>query len=80
MLLPLQRDGDVGKLLKGNEEFRYMYIAERDVPIWKFVHVSKVGGHLQRRNGGQQSGGSGSEQGAAVANGGETRELAIVTR
>ena len=33
MLLPLQRGGDVGKLVKGNDEFGYMYIAERDVPI-----------------------------------------------
>ena len=33
MLLPLQRDGDMGKLMKGNEEFGYMYIAKRDVPI-----------------------------------------------
>jgi len=43
------------------------------------VHVSKVGGNLQRWRGGQQSGGSSNEQGVAVANGGETRELAIVT-
>jgi len=33
ILLSLQKDGDVRKLLKGNEEFGYMYIVERDVPI-----------------------------------------------
>ena len=46
MLLPLQRDGDVGKLVKGNDEFGYMYIAERDIPIWKSMQVSEVGRNL----------------------------------
>ena len=66
MLLPLQRDGDVGKLLKGNEEFGYMYIAERDVPIWKSVHVNEVGDSLRGSCGGQQTrGGGSSKEGAA---------------
>jgi len=43
MLLPLQRDGDVGKLLKGNDDFGYMYIAERDEPVWKSLNVSEGG-------------------------------------
>ena len=56
MLLPLQRDGDVGKLVKENDEFGYMYIEDRDVPIWKSVNVSE-GGNLQSTCAGQQSGG-----------------------
>jgi len=46
MLMQLQRDGDVGKLVKGNDEFGYMYITERDVPMWKSVHVNEVGDSL----------------------------------
>ena len=80
MLLPLQRDGDVGKLLKGNDEFGYMYIEERDVPMWKSVNVSEGAGNLQSTCAGQQSGGCRGEQGAAVGDVGDTRELAIVTR
>jgi len=45
MLSPLQRDGDVGKLVKDNDEFGYMYIAEA-CPIWKSMQVSKVGENL----------------------------------
>jgi len=33
MLMALQRDGDVGKLMKGNDAFGYMYIAEKEGPI-----------------------------------------------
>jgi len=33
MFTPLPRDGDVGKLLKGNDEFGYMYVAEKDVSV-----------------------------------------------
>ena len=33
LLMPLQRDGDVGKLIKGNDDFMYMYVAEKDGPI-----------------------------------------------
>ena len=80
MLLPLQRDGDVGKLLKGNDDFGYKYIAERDVPMWKSLNVSEGVVHLQSTFAGQQSGGCRSEQGAAVGDVGETRELPTVTR
>ena len=81
MLLPLQRDGDVGKLVKGNDEFGYMYIAEMHIPIWKSMEASKVDGNLQGICcGGQQSGGCGNEEDVAVGNGGVTLQLAIVTR
>ena len=79
--MQLQRDGDVGKLVKGNDEFRYMYIAERDVPMWKSVHVNEVGDSLRGSCGGQQSrGGGSSEEGPAVGNDGQTREMVNVTR
>jgi len=77
MLLPLQRDGDVGKLVKGNDEFGYMYVEEREVPIWKSVNVSEGGGNVDSTRAGQQSGGCRSE---AVATVGDSREPATVTR
>ena len=33
----------MGKLLKGNDDFGYMDIAERDVPMWKSPNVSEGG-------------------------------------
>jgi len=30
MIMPLQREGDVVKLIKGNDEFLYMYVAEKE--------------------------------------------------
>ena len=52
MLLQLQRNRDVGKLVKANDESEYMYIAERDVTIWKSMQVSNVGGNSQGSCGG----------------------------
>ena len=66
MLMQLQRDGDVGKLVKENDKFGYTYIAERDVPMWKSVHVNEVGDSLRGSCGGQQTrGGGSSKEGAA---------------
>jgi len=70
----------VGQLVKDNDEFGYVYIVERDVPIWKSMQVSKVGGNLQGSCGGQQSGGCGNEKGVAFGNSGGTCKLTIVTR
>jgi len=42
MLLPLQRDMDVGTLVKGNDEFGDMYIVERNAQIWKSMEVSQA--------------------------------------
>ena len=79
--LLLQRDWDVGKLVKGNNEFEYMYIAEKEVPIWKSMQVSKVDRNFQGTCcRGQQSGGCMHEKGAAFGNGGGTSALVIVTR
>ena len=81
MLLPLQRDGDVGKLVKGNDEFGYMYITERNGQIWKSMEVSQVRENVQDSLcGGQQSGGCHDEEAAAFGDRGGTRELAIVRR
>ena len=80
MLLQLQRDGDVGKMMKGNDEYGYMYIGGRAEGIWKSMKVSNVGGNSQGIGGGQQSGGCGSEEGAVMGNGADTRELTMVTR
>jgi len=81
MLMQLQRDGDVGKLVKGNEEYGYMYIVERDVPMWKSVHVKEVGDTLGGCCGSQQSGGGGSsEEGRGVRNGGQTGDMLNVRR
>ena len=33
MLMSLHRNADVCKLIKGNDEFYYMYVAEKDRPI-----------------------------------------------
>jgi len=38
MLLPLKRDG----LVKDNDEFGYMYIADSNGQIWKSMEVSQV--------------------------------------
>jgi len=81
MLLPLQRDGDVGKLVKDNDEFGYMYIVKSNGQIWKSMKVSQVRGNVQGSLcGGQQSGGSQDEEAAAFCDKGGTRELAIVKR
>ena len=47
MVLPLRRDVDVGKLVKGNDEFGYMYIVDKNVPIWKSKEGSEVGKNVQ---------------------------------
>jgi len=43
MQLPLQTIVDAGKLVKVNDEFGYMYITERNVPISKLKEGSQVG-------------------------------------
>ena len=70
----------MGKLLKENDDFAYMYMAERDVPMWKSLNVSEGVVHVQSTFAGQQSGGCRSEQGATVGDVGETRELPTMTR
>ena len=81
MLLPLRRDADVGKLVKGNDEFGYMYIAESNGQIWKSMELSQVGGNGEGSLcGGGESGGRRDEEAAAVGDKGGTQELAIWTR
>jgi len=41
ILLP-EGDADVWKLIKGNDEFAYMFVTEEDGPISKKVQVSEV--------------------------------------
>jgi len=47
MLMALQRDEDVGKFIKANDAFGYMYIAEKEGPIRQLMQVSRVDGDLQ---------------------------------
>ena len=42
MMLWMQQDVDVGKLIKGNEQFAYIYVAGRKGPIRKKVEVREV--------------------------------------
>jgi len=81
ILLPLQRDEDVEKLVKGNDEYGYMYIGEKDVPIWKSMEVGNVDGNLRHTCcGGQRSAGCAHEKSAAFSNGSRTSVLAIMIR
>ena len=72
MILLVQGDADVWKLIKGNDEFSYMYVAEEDGHIRQKVQVSEA---IRDRNlGGASSvGGKGGCAGVAddgIHNGG----------
>ena len=76
MVLPLRRDVDVGKLVKGNDEFGYMYIVDKNVPIWKSKEGSEVGKNVQ----GSLSGARDQEEAATFVRRGGTHQVTIVTR
>jgi len=81
MLLPLRRDVDVGKLVKGNEDFGYMYIADSNGQIWKPMELSQVRGNGEGSLcGGGESVAGRDEEAAAFGDKGGTHELAIWRR
>jgi len=41
-LLPLGRDGDVKKLMKGNDEYAYLYVAGSEGPCVGWAHENEV--------------------------------------
>ncbi|KAJ8444821.1 hypothetical protein Cgig2_034056 [Carnegiea gigantea] len=42
MIMPLQRDGDVVKLVKGNDTFSYMYVAEKEGLIQRPIQENTI--------------------------------------
>ena len=47
ILMALQRARDMEKLMKGNDEFGYMYIIDKEGPIRQLMQVSRVDGDLE---------------------------------
>ena len=78
MLMALERDGNVGKLMKCNDAFGYIYIAEKDGLIRQVLTERRVDGELQVGCcGGVKGGGC---TGVGSKHGGPTTALALMVR
>jgi len=81
-LLPLQKDVDLKKLLKGNDDDAYIYVGGEERAVMQRLHESDVGrGCLQdgisgasngKRNGGGGRGGEDDVKGGTIGRGGRS--------